>query len=115
MHGSRYIFVSRYFSPWNAIPEDPVNGSSHTLLAPYWARFEMAANVAADEGTEGAGAAEPQHLSGKQGPVPLLARQASPRGGKLALVADFEAQRVKIAGPAAVTIVGMMRVPMKMA
>lgn len=29
-------FFSRYFSPWNGIPEDPVNGSSHTLLGPYW-------------------------------------------------------------------------------
>jgi len=29
-------FVSRYFTPWNGIPEDPVNGSSHTILAPYW-------------------------------------------------------------------------------
>ena len=30
-------FWSRYFSPWNGIPEDPVNGSSHTILGPYWA------------------------------------------------------------------------------
>lgn len=30
-------FESRYFSPWNGIPEDPVNGSSHTILGPYWA------------------------------------------------------------------------------
>ena len=29
-------FASRYFSPWNGISEDPVNGSSHTLLGPYW-------------------------------------------------------------------------------
>lgn len=34
---SNYAFTSRYFSPWNGIPEDPVNGSSHTLLGPYWA------------------------------------------------------------------------------
>lgn len=30
-------FVSRYFSPWNGISEDPVNGSSHTILAPLYA------------------------------------------------------------------------------
>lgn len=30
-------FYSRYFSPWNGIPEDPVNGSSHTILGPLWA------------------------------------------------------------------------------
>ena len=32
-------FVSRYFSPWNGIPEDPVNGSSHTNLAPLWSKL----------------------------------------------------------------------------
>jgi len=31
-------FVSRYTSPWNGIEEDPVNGSSHTTLAPYYAK-----------------------------------------------------------------------------
>ena len=30
-------FFSRYFSPWNGISEDPVNGSSHTVLGPLWA------------------------------------------------------------------------------
>ena len=30
-------FASRYFSPWNGIAEDPVNGSSHTVLGPFWA------------------------------------------------------------------------------
>lgn len=30
-------FASRYFSPWNGLPEDPVNGSSHTILCPFWA------------------------------------------------------------------------------
>eukprot|EP01098_Paradermamoeba_levis_P014669 TRINITY_DN7102_c0_g2_i1.p1 TRINITY_DN7102_c0_g2~~TRINITY_DN7102_c0_g2_i1.p1 ORF type:complete len:118 (-),score=58.57 TRINITY_DN7102_c0_g2_i1:111-464(-) len=29
-------FVSRYFSPWNGVFEDPVNGSSHTILGIYW-------------------------------------------------------------------------------
>merc|ERR550534_2891934 len=30
-------FASRYFSPWNGVGEDPVNGSSHTALIPLWA------------------------------------------------------------------------------
>lgn len=30
-------FLSRYFAPWVGIMEDPVNGSSHTALGPYWA------------------------------------------------------------------------------
>ena len=31
-------FVSRYFAPSYGIPEDPVTGSTHCSLAPYWAR-----------------------------------------------------------------------------
>ena len=33
-----YDFVSRYFAPWNGIPEDSVTGSAHTVLAAYWSR-----------------------------------------------------------------------------
>ena len=36
--GQRVHFLSRYFSPWNGINEDPVCGSAHTVLAPYWKR-----------------------------------------------------------------------------
>jgi len=35
---SGYDFVSRYFAPAGGIPEDPVTGSAHTALAPYWSR-----------------------------------------------------------------------------
>jgi PhzF family phenazine biosynthesis protein len=31
-----YDFVSRFFSPASGLPEDPVTGSAHTALAPYW-------------------------------------------------------------------------------
>jgi PhzF family phenazine biosynthesis protein len=31
-----YDFVSRYFAPNKGIPEDPVTGSAHCMLAPYW-------------------------------------------------------------------------------
>lgn len=31
-----YDFVSRHFAPWYGIPEDPVTGSAHTVLGPYW-------------------------------------------------------------------------------
>ncbi len=34
--GSGYHFVSRMFAPAAGIPEDPVTGSAHTALAPYW-------------------------------------------------------------------------------
>ena len=33
-----YDFVSRYFAPAKGIPEDPVTGSAHCTLAPYWAK-----------------------------------------------------------------------------
>lgn len=36
--GSRYDFVSRYFAPGAGIPEDPVTGSIHATLVPYWAK-----------------------------------------------------------------------------
>ena len=33
-----YDFVSRYFAPAVGIPEDPVTGSAHCMLVPYWAK-----------------------------------------------------------------------------
>ena len=50
-------FVSRFFAPGAGIPEDPVTGSSHCTLIPYW--------------------------SGRLGKTELLARQLSKRGGTL--------------------------------
>jgi PhzF family phenazine biosynthesis protein len=35
--GKDYDFVSRYFAPAKGIPEDPVTGAAHCMLAPYWA------------------------------------------------------------------------------
>jgi len=34
----KFDFASRYFAPWVGIEEDPVNGSSHTILAGYYAK-----------------------------------------------------------------------------
>lgn len=34
----KYDFVSRYFAPAKGIPEDPVTGSAHCMLVPYWAQ-----------------------------------------------------------------------------
>ncbi|MBK4216669.1 PhzF family phenazine biosynthesis protein [Paracoccus caeni] len=36
-HGAKADFVSRYFAPGAGIPEDPVTGSIHATLVPYWA------------------------------------------------------------------------------
>jgi predicted PhzF superfamily epimerase YddE/YHI9 len=65
-------FVSRYFAPWIGIDEDPVTGSAHVILAPYW--------------------------SAKLGKVYLSAQQVSTRGGTLKL--RLSGDRVYIAGKA---------------
>jgi PhzF family phenazine biosynthesis protein len=53
---SRYDFVSRSFAPKYGIDEDPVTGSSHCCLTPYWARRlnknEMFAFQASERGGE---------------------------------------------------------------
>ncbi|MFM8319522.1 MAG: PhzF family phenazine biosynthesis protein [Chloroflexota bacterium] len=65
-------FVSRFFAPAVGVPEDPVTGSAHACLGPYW--------------------------GARLGKTELLAYQASPRGGRLRLALDGE--RVRIAGRA---------------
>ncbi|MCF3108956.1 PhzF family phenazine biosynthesis protein [Niabella sp. CC-SYL272] len=37
--GQATDFVSRFFAPQSGIPEDPVTGSAHTSLVPYWAKL----------------------------------------------------------------------------
>jgi predicted PhzF superfamily epimerase YddE/YHI9 len=71
-------FVSRYFGPKIGIDEDPVTGSAHTLLAPYW-----------------------QKVLGKD---EFRAAQLSSRGGKLFCRA--EGDRVKIGGKAVTFMIG---------
>jgi predicted PhzF superfamily epimerase YddE/YHI9 len=65
-------FVSRFFAPRFGIPEDPVTGSAHCELAPYWA--------------------------GKLGKTILSARQVSRRGGHL--TCEVKADRVMLSGSA---------------
>jgi len=55
--GNIVDFVSRFFAPAVGIDEDPVTGSAHTMMVPYWAE--------------------------KLNKVKLSAQQLSPRGGKL--------------------------------
>lgn len=51
-----YDFVSRYFAPAKGIPEDPVTGGAHCMLAPYWAgqlgKAEFRAYQASQRGGE---------------------------------------------------------------
>ena len=73
-----FDFVSRFFAPGSGIDEDPVTGSAHTALGPYWA--------------------------GVLGKTELLAYQASARGGvvKVRVAGD----RVKLGGQAVTVMTG---------
>jgi PhzF family phenazine biosynthesis protein len=71
-------FVSRFFAPGSGIDEDPVTGSAHCALTPYWSR--------------------------KLGRTKMTARQLSPRGGTLQLVLDGD--RVRLRGQAVTVVRG---------
>jgi predicted PhzF superfamily epimerase YddE/YHI9 len=73
-----YDFVSRFFAPAAGIDEDPVTGSAHCCLAPFWGR-----------------------RLGKSG---LLARQVSARGGVVKV--RLEGDRVRIGGQAVTVLTG---------
>ncbi|PSJ62354.1 PhzF family phenazine biosynthesis protein [Pseudaminobacter soli (ex Li et al. 2025)] len=81
--GETSDFVSRYFAPGAGIPEDPVTGSTHATLAPYWAQ--------------------------KLGKMHLSARQLSARGGTLAC--EVAAERVYLKGDAVIFMDAQIYVP----
>ena len=54
--GNDYDFVSRCFYPKSKIDEDPVTGSAHTLLIPYWADILKKNNLKAYQCSERGGA-----------------------------------------------------------
>jgi PhzF family phenazine biosynthesis protein len=76
-------FVSRFFAPRAGVPEDPVTGSAHCTLIPFWAE--------------------------RLGKTKLLARQVSRRGGELHCRLD--GSRVAIAGAAVVYSRASLEVP----
>jgi predicted PhzF superfamily epimerase YddE/YHI9 len=65
-------FVSRFFAPAAGVPEDPVTGSAHCALAPYWAA--------------------------RLGQARLLGYQASRRGGTVRV--EHAGPRVRLGGQA---------------
>lgn len=75
-------FVSRYFAPAKGIDEDPVTGSAHCTLIPYWAE--------------------------RLGKTRLEARQISRRGGALSCALDGD--RVTIAGRARLYLEGTITI-----
>jgi PhzF family phenazine biosynthesis protein len=81
--GERSDFVSRYFAPQFGIPEDPVTGSAHTVLTPYWAK--------------------------KLGKNELDAIQLSERKGHLQCL--YKGARVEITGHAVTFLIGKILVP----
>nr|WP_321415188.1 PhzF family phenazine biosynthesis protein [uncultured Allomuricauda sp.] len=76
--GNEVDFVSRFFAPSCSISEDPVTGSAHTSLTPYWTEvFDK---------------------------TKMTAKQLSKRGGDL--VCEYLGERVKISGKAVLYLTG---------
>ncbi|GAU88278.1 hypothetical protein RvY_01010-2 [Ramazzottius varieornatus] len=81
--GVPYDFVSRYFAPFVGIPEDPVTGSAHTVLGPYW-----------------------NNLQNKN---TLYAFQCSSRGGSLQLTLQPN-NRIEITGHSRIVLRGVLEI-----
>lgn len=79
--GSEFDFVSRFFAPAVGVNEDPVTGSAHCCLAPFWAR--------------------------RLGKEEMTGFQASPRGGVVGV--RVEGARVRLRGRAVTFFKGEMR------
>lgn len=77
-----YDFVSRFFAPGAGVDEDPVTGSAHCCLTPYW--------------------------SSRLGKAEMTAFQASPRGGVVRVRLDGD--RVKLSGRAVTVFTGDLSV-----
>jgi predicted PhzF superfamily epimerase YddE/YHI9 len=76
-----YDFVSRFFAPQVAVDEDPVTGSAHCCLGPYWAA--------------------------KLGKTTVRGFQASARGG--AVTVEIRGDRVGLLGSAVTTVEGTLK------
>src|SRR6185437_8263551 len=80
--GDGCVFVSRFFAPSKGVPEDPVTGSAHCTLIPYWSK--------------------------RLGKTKLRARQVSARGGEL--WCEDLGERVRMAGRAVLYLRGTISV-----
>jgi PhzF family phenazine biosynthesis protein len=82
--GEQADFVSRFFAPKLGVPEDPVTGSSHSILGPWW--------------------------QGKLGKSEFLARQISQRGGSMTVRVGADAgTRVFLTGKAVTVARGELK------
>lgn len=76
-------FVSRFFAPGVGVPEDPVTGSAHCALGPYWAQ--------------------------ETGRTELTGHQVSPRGGTVRMrLAAPDAERIDLDGQAVTVVRGRL-------
>ncbi len=80
--GNDVDFVSRFFAPFSGIDEDPVTGSAHTVLTPYWSK--------------------------RLNKLSLVARQISQRGGDL--YCEMKGNRVSIKGKSVLCMKGQMEI-----
>ncbi len=80
--GTEVDFVSRFFAPSCGIPEDPVTGSAHTSMTPYWSK--------------------------ELDKTKMTAKQLSKRGGEL--VCEMLNDRVKISGKAVPYLFGEIEI-----
>ena len=78
---NEYDFVSRHFGPLMGINEDPVTGSNHTILTPYWRK-----------------------ILGKKR---MIAYQASKRGGSM--IVEDKDDRVHLIGRSVLIIEGNIK------
>lgn len=76
--GKTVDFVSRFFGPQSGVPEDPVTGSAHCILTPYWAK--------------------------ELGKTSMQAKQLSARGGEVGC--ELIGDRVELTGDAVTYMVG---------
>jgi len=61
-----FDFCSRYFGPWEGIDEDPVTGSAHTVLAPYWGSLLGKSCFRALQASERTGIVEVRLVAGQR-------------------------------------------------
>jgi PhzF family phenazine biosynthesis protein len=78
--GADYDFISRFFAPGSGIQEDPVTGSAHCCLGPFWQK--------------------------RLGKTELIAYQASKRGG--IVYVRMEGERVRLGGQAVTVLRGQL-------
>jgi predicted PhzF superfamily epimerase YddE/YHI9 len=81
--GEQVDFVSRYFVPQSGVPEDPVTGSTHCVLVPFWAE--------------------------RLRKTRMRALQVSARGGELEV--ELRGDRARMGGRAVLYLTGTIEIP----